>query len=175
MTYRSDGMINIPEPEGNGVKEVYAFYGLAAYLGQVLEKGIVNMLVVFRSAGIPITQEQVDDLFVKYNRRTLGQLLQDARSLAAISLDVQKVLDEALMKRNRLIHHFFAEHSAAFMTESGSEEMIEELRGMAALFQEADNAIDSIYRPIMRRAGIDEEWIQREAEVLINDYLASKA
>ena len=169
MTCRSSGTINIPEPEGNDAKEVFAFYGLAAYYGQVLEKGIIIMLVVLRSAGIPMTQGQVDDLFVKYDRRTLGWLLKEARSLVAISLDVEKVLDEALMMRNELIHHFFAEHSAAFKTEIGSEEMIEELRRMTALFREADNAIDSIYEPILRRAGIDEERIQMEAEALLND------
>ena len=41
-------MDSVPEPDGDDTKEVYAFFGLAAYSGQVLERGLLNLATIMR-------------------------------------------------------------------------------------------------------------------------------
>jgi hypothetical protein len=63
-------MDGAPEPENYSEKEVYAFFGLAAYSAQVLEKGLVNMVVAFKTFGAKISRDEFD---------LRGQLRREAR------------------------------------------------------------------------------------------------
>ncbi len=163
----------IPEAESYESKEVYAFYGLAAYCGQLLEKGLVNLMSTLRTEGVSITREQFDKIFASYDRLTLGVLLRDARKMIDIPLQTDQILAEALEKRNFLVHHYFFQRAPAFMTEAGRKNMIEELQGFSGLFQMADEAIKPIYRPLLELQGITEEALRREAEKMVAEFLES--
>jgi hypothetical protein len=165
----------IPEPENYDVKEVYSFYGLAAYCGQVLEKGLVNLVVALHTEGVTITREQFDSIFATYDSRTLGQLLRNAHTRVAISSEIDQLLSDALSKRNWLVHNYFAERAAAFMTDEGCKDMIEELRELIALFQRADDEIKPIYRSLLERRGVTDEYLEQEGKAMIARFLESRA
>ncbi len=100
-------MREIPEPEGSDAKEVFTFYGLAAYCGQVLEKGLVNLMVALHADGVAFTRSQFDRVFDSFDQKTFGQLLKNARTRISIPEAIEQLLIEALMKRNRLAYDFF--------------------------------------------------------------------
>ena len=161
-------MHDIPEPEDYSEKEVYAFFGLAAYSAQVLEKGLVNLVVTFKTFGLPITRAQFDVIFEAHDSCTLGQLLRAARDHhIPIPDDTDELLTQALEERNYLNHDFFADHAGHFMTESGRRTMIQRLSDLASLFNGADRLCEPIYRPLLERMGVSEESLQQHAHELI--------
>jgi len=161
-------MNSVPEPEDYSEKEVYAFFGLAAYSAQVLEKGLVNMVVTFKTFGLPITRAEFDVIFDAHDSRTLGQLLRVARDRhIPIPDETDKLLGQALEKRNYLNHDFFADHAGHFMTESGRRMMIQRLSDLISLFKNADWHCEPIYRPLLERMGVTEQSLQKHAREFI--------
>ncbi len=171
----SDSHSEIPEPSDYGPKEVFAFFGLASYQAQVLEKGIILMIVAFRCRGLHITRSEFDVLYAEYNKETLGQLLNRARRLISIPNDMESLLDEALLKRNWLMHHYFADRAVQFTTEIGRHLMLSELQSLIRIFTETDHATESIYTPILEEFGITEESVEKSIEELIEEYLSDEA
>src|SRR5258708_27713831 len=117
-----------PPPESYDEKEVYAYFGLAAYGAQVLEKALVNMVALYKTVGLPITRTQFDQVFEEYDSKTIGQLLKLARKHGiAMSTRASVLLDEALQRRNYLNHDFFADHAGHWSAEDTRKVMIERL------------------------------------------------
>ena len=158
----------IPEREGSDPKEVFAFFGLAAYHGQVLEQELIIFAVMLHLSGrTRITRDDVERLFQAFEVRTFGQLLREARALAAVPSDLEGKLTEALNRRNDLAHRFFARRTEDFMSDTGRGEMIEELRAVALLFDEVDAAVTTIREPFSRKVGISEELARNELEKML--------
>jgi hypothetical protein len=166
----SDSSFEIPEPDDYSIKEVYAFFGLASYYAQVLEKSITIMVVAFRCKGLRITRSEFDALYAESNKKTFGQLLIRARKFISISDDTDSLLDEALLKRNWLMHHYFADRAVQFEMESGRRQMISELQSLIRIFAEADHAIDPIYHPVLEEFGVTEERVKQLIENMIDEY-----
>ena len=111
-------MSEIPEPDDFSEKETFAFFGLAAYSAQVLEKDLVNLLLVFDAVGLKIARKQVEELFSDYDSKTIGQLLSAARKKCIpMPPKTSELLSEAQRKRNYLNHDFFADHAGHFISE----------------------------------------------------------
>jgi hypothetical protein len=157
----------IPDPDNFSPKEVYAFFGLACYQAQVLEKGVSIMVVAFKCKGLPITRNDFDAIYSEHNKKTLGQLLARAKKAILISEYMEFLLEEALLKRNWLMHHYFADRSIQFMREEGRRKMISELQSLIQIFIEADQAIEEISFPVLKEFGVTEESVGR----IIQDWL----
>jgi hypothetical protein len=160
-------MPEVPEPDHDDPKEVYAFYGLAMYAAQVLEHSILTLAAgLFMTKAPVITRQVFDATFSDLDRKTMGALLKAAQSIMPIPTDIDVVLTDALQKRNYLTHHFFRKHAEIFTHERGRQEMIAELRSLIKAFQRADELVTPLYMAIWKRFGIDEEWIAREIEAI---------
>lgn len=159
---------SVPEREGSEAKEVFAFFGLAMYHGQVFEQELIIFAVMLHlSSRTQITRADVDKLFETFEARTVGQLLREARSLTVIPSDLEPRLAQALRVRNDLAYSFFARHSEDFMSDTGRVEMIDELRAATALFEEVDAAVTAIREPLSQKLGISAELAQRELEKML--------
>lgn len=160
--------MSVPEREGSNPKEVFAFFGLAAYHAQVLEQELMILAVMLHVSGrTGVTRADVDALFDTFEARTLGQLLREARSLTEVpgSLDAQ--LAEALRRRNDLAHRFFARRSEDFMSDAGRVEMTEELRDTTHLFEEVDAAVTAIREPLSERLRVSQDVAQKELDKML--------
>jgi hypothetical protein len=157
-----------PEPDYDDPKEVYAFFGLASYNAQVLERSLVNFAAVLKTANTPgITREMVDDLYDALEPKTFGQLLRVARTTGALLPELEAELERALAERNQLTHHFFWDHAEDFMSNPGRRTMIDRLRPLIELFSSVDKQLESITLDAMRRNGITENVLDKEyAELL---------
>ena len=159
------------EPEDYSQKEVYAFFlGWPRVFGTgSLEKGFVNLVVTFKTVGLPITRDDFDVIFEAHDSRTLGQLLRAARERhIPIPDETDKLFATALEQRNYLNHDFFAEHAAHFlMTESGRRIMVQRLGDLIQLFKEADQLGEPIYNPLLERMGVSEDLLKKTAQELI--------
>jgi hypothetical protein len=156
-------MPGVPTPDFDDPKEVYAFFGLAAYAANLLEASFINWTVALRLGNISAaTRHDFDTAFGHFERRTLGQLIGTTRSLTAVPADLDSVLTKALSERNRLIHHFFREHAANATHPAGQRVMIGELSSIIELFDHADALVAPIYLSLWNRFGVDESMIQLE-------------
>jgi len=122
------------------VKTVYAHFGLALYLAQILEHGLANALIsaelLPRRTGKPVPKTQWEADF-----KPLGRLISGLRKATSVPVDLEALLTTALKTRNFLAHHFFRERAESFMSCDGREKMIKELESAQRLFEAADEKL----------------------------------
>ena len=157
--------LEVPPPDYDNPKEVWAFFGLAAYSANLIEQSLVNLAAVLRLPAVGLVpQDMFERTFQELDKKTLGQLLRAAREIADIPDDLDGLLRDALDKRNSLIHSFFWYHREELLSETGCHEMINELREMIASFVEVDRRLEEVYLPLWEKHGVDEEFIRKELD-----------
>ncbi len=130
--------------ESEQTRDVYAYFGLAMYQAQALERQLALILATKYGPGPKrITRGQFDSLLEGRFSKTLGRLVENIREVAHLSEDEEKRLLKALVKRNWLVHGYFWERAADFMSDSGRVSMIEELRDATTLFEDLDSLFTS--------------------------------
>ncbi|MCX7184976.1 MAG: hypothetical protein NTW90_07075 [Nitrosospira sp.] len=156
-------MPNIPVPDFDDPKEVYAFFGLAMFNANLVETSLINLAVVLHldKVGV-ITREVFEATFGDMESKTLGQLLKATRTLASVPSELEPALRETLAKRNHLAHNFFRENAEEIIHPSGKREMIEELYSMIELFKRADELVTPVYMSLWEKYGVTESFIQAE-------------
>ena len=96
------------DPESAQIREVYAYFGLAMYQAQCLERQLAMILATKYGPGpTRITSREFDALLERLFRRTLGHLVNEIGALVEVSEDEKEQLRDALSKRNWLAHHYF--------------------------------------------------------------------
>lgn len=161
---------------GEHVKTVYAHFGLAIYYGQVLEHGLANATfvidVVPRASDFSSEEnwsESVDEFFEGKFRQTLGRMIESFKKVTAVPDPLEKLLSDALEKRNWLAHHYFRERTYQFMSTAGREEMIAELEQIQELFQRADAALEDVAEPVRERYGYTKEILHSIREDMLRE------
>lgn len=142
--------------EAYQIKHVYALFGLASYQGQVLERGLANVLTVARTHVQEGTRDDFDAFLGKHLSLTMGQLLRLLGPHVADDTDLAADLHDALQIRNRLAHRFFREHELNFMSFVGREEMLGELMAAADMFEEMDARLSPVIRRFLNDRGMSE-------------------
>lgn len=158
--------------EDEHVKTVYAHFGLAIYFSQVLEHGLVNALVFIdllpRRAGRPVPKKEwikeFDSFMDQHFETTLGKMIRSLKGVISVPDELESLLATALKKRNFLAHHYFKERAAEFMTITGRDEIISELQEAQMLFDQADDKLDEVVKPLRERFGFTDEQLEHYFE-----------
>lgn len=167
MAFGSGSLEDIPEPDGDEPKEVFAFFGLASYAAQVLEAELVNLIVATHLVeDIPDNADDIEALFSKHFTLTLGRLLRIASTRASLPAESEALISKALEARNRLAHRFFGDHSENFMSAAGRRDMLLELREMTILFRLADAASEQISGRLFESLGVAWNVVRRELSIM---------
>ncbi|MEJ2790131.1 MULTISPECIES: hypothetical protein [unclassified Pseudoxanthomonas] len=160
----------IPTPDHDDPKELYAFAGLALYAANLLETSLINLAAGLRLAKEPaIIREVFADTFQGLEAKTLGRLLKAARLLIPVAPDLDKLLDDALARRNYLAHAFFREHAAELMHGGGKRHMLSMLIDMIDLFQRADEQVTPLYEQVWLTLGVTPEFVERETAAMVRE------
>jgi hypothetical protein len=153
--------------------EVYTQFGIAAELAQGLEVDAGNValayLAVFVDTG-KVTPDQTEwfrSLMEDLNRKTLGQLLRSIKKLATYGDEVLETVDEALVKRNYLMHRFFPFHNFSLFSVEGRREMLAELDEIQKKFGVAHGMLTAIHDALHMLAGRSLEDQDRVRERLL--------
>jgi hypothetical protein len=164
--------------EDEHVKSVYAHFGLAMYLVQVLECGLANIMMCAellpRRAGEPVPKREweaeFDAFMSEQYRQTLGRLIRGLSSATSVPSDLEAVLTEALEKRNYLTHHYFRERAEAFMSWKGRQNMIEELQAAQKLFDVAAARLTAVEMPLREKYGLTDECLRPWKEKYLKSF-----
>jgi hypothetical protein len=148
-------MLEDIEPGAWLSREVYARFGLAVYASQVLEHGIVN-LVVWSGVrdGSYRAYEETETANAELFRQTLGSVKKILLSRRPDVGHLDELLLRAVRLRNFLAHQYFRQRAAAFLTEAGKHQMIEELEKATAFFEDVDAKIDPLTMQIIEAIGV---------------------
>ncbi len=172
-------MMNIwlpSDPESEQTKEMYAWYGLAMFHAQCLEKQLGIVLATKYGPGpTRITRGQFEDLLNSRFSRTLGQLVREIRKLANLSEGEAEQLQAALVKRNWLAHHYFWDRAVDFMSEAGRDSMIEELQEAAHTFHVLDELIHRETEEWGEARGVSQEVVNKYLQRLMDPLHDSKS
>ena len=156
-------MLEIPTPDLDDPKEIYAFAGLALYQANLLEASLINLAVVLQLDRVgAITRQLFEKSFETLETKTLGQLLRATRSLTSVPDELDVLLDKALKRRNFLIHDFFRIYAADMTHSAGIRMMIEELNSIIRVHQQADEGVTQIYELLWKKYGVDEDFVDCE-------------
>jgi hypothetical protein len=156
------------EDDGEQYKEVYARYGLAMYQAQVLEHGIVNVLVITRiSEARAAAARIVNDPWEQRFRDTMSEM---ARRLKANPVATPELIDhigDAIKLRNFLAHGFFRERAEEWFSRSGRLGMIAELEQAAKTFSDANHELEVCSRSMMDEFGATPEALQAKFDEML--------
>jgi len=158
----------IPEEES---KDVFAYFGLAIHVANVLEHGVANG--VFVASLLPRIQEfannavwgqAIDDLFERLFALTYGNMIRELEATKSYSQTLLDQLRDTKRTRDRLVHHFQREAAELILTPSGRRTMIDEYQTIINLFAAADEALELEIAPIRIKCGATDEWLNRAYE-----------
>jgi len=151
-----------PPPDYTNSQVVYTYYGLAAWWAQLLELSMLDLISAIRLAeGERIDNVSYRAAFKNLERQTLGMLLRKCREAewVAIHEDDERVLAQALEKRNYLIHRFFSVHDAELRYDE--QTLVEELRELSALLASAHQVTEGLYLAILGAVDADGTMAER--------------
>ena len=139
--------------------EVYTQFGIAAEMAQVLEVDAANAalawLALFTDTD-KTTPEQTEwsrSLIEDLTRKTLGSLLRSVKKLVMCDDKIVEIVDEALVKRNYLMHRFFLHHNFALFSAEGRREMLTELDEIQEKLQAAHVMLNVMFDGLHHLAG----------------------
>jgi hypothetical protein len=149
-------MLEDIEPESWLAREVFARFGVAIYSSQVLEHGIVN-LVVWSGLrdGRYRVYEETDAANIDLFRKTMGSVKKILLSRRPDVGHLDNLLIQAVRLRNFLAHEYFRQRAAAFLTHDGKEQMIEELKKATEFFEDVDAKLEPLTMQIIEATGVD--------------------
>jgi len=138
------------ESPENTLEELYTQFGRTAEMAQVMELEAGNLalayvMIAFDANNLTIEQK----LFLKslsddIDRRTFGNLVNIMKKSMNIDQTIEEAIDEALEKRNYLIHRFFRTHNFAIQSTEGRAKMYEELSELHKSFSFAHTLLNGM-------------------------------
>ena len=158
----------IPTPDYDDPKEVFAFFGLAFYQAAVLEHGVLNLTVAVLGKKLSaLSFADVANLYSNFDKHTFGQVLNALKSKMGVPADLEASLEKALKHRNHLAHRFFVNHDIDFMSDTGRRKMIDELILILQHLQVVESTMDEVCLEAWEKLGITKEWLEQQMHAFI--------
>ena len=157
-------------------KLVYAYFGLAVYIGQCLEEMFSFML---RAHKIVDKEKPIDEIFDSNDRekKTFGNYVNEIKQVYEISDEVYEDLKSVLQKRNYLIHRYFKDKISKFYSTLGQEEMILDFCHFIDQSERLEDNLKNYLTEYHKRLGITPEKLEvlleqmREEEINREQYI----
>jgi len=155
------------DDESGQIRDVYAHYGLAMYLAQCLEHGIVLALVYAKllpqvrleakAAGnftIHEFERRFDVFMDDHFELTMGGLISRLRNSSKLAATFDADLSKARELRNFLAHRYFRERAEEFISRMGRHSMLAELQDAQRLFEQVDEELKTAADSLASATGI---------------------
>ena len=172
--------------EGADLTELFAHFGRAAYMANVVEVELaltllqVDFLAKVREEFVRTKgkgfdknkyETQFDDYREKQLGRTMGQLASSIDKFPYLDDKLKGRIKTAIVRRNSLIHEYCQVNNLKLLTEEGRAEMIAELSKDVEDFEKLAQDIHEATMPIRKRLGIKEEVVDEKVEAQMADLL----
>ncbi|MYG12953.1 MAG: hypothetical protein F4171_09170 [Gammaproteobacteria bacterium] len=139
--------------------DVYRKFGETAEAAQLLETQLGNLLLQHDCIDADLLENpdpiQATAIYDRINRKTLGQLIHSLGSVVDSVANVEQILSDALVARNRLTHSFYLRHNLRRNSNNGREIMLRDLDTLHDSLLEA-------YKAVLLLSGVDLDQIVTE-------------
>lgn len=154
------------EPEVSKHKIIYAYFWLAIYKWQCLEKWFTNMMWLKKSYVDKFSSQEefnrmVDE--IEWKKGTMWQQINELKNIYNFSDDIVLDLEEVLKIRNNLTHNYFKDNPEKFFSNKWSKEMLKYFTSFIEKTDELDKKLD-----IYTEKYIKKLWISK---TLINELI----
>lgn len=163
------------DPESKRIRDVYAYYGLAMYMAQNVERGL-SMLLALEGLSTGMTAWDFDARLAENYQSTFGDLVSKfLSSFHGASSELSARLQHANEQRNALAHHYFWDRGIQFLSPDGQMAMIVELSQIKADFESLDDDLTALQEVALRRSGEDIDSFRLSVERYLHGYLSGVA
>ena len=139
--------------------DVYRKFGEAFEAAQLLETELGTLLLAHKciDAGLLENSDanRATAIHKQINKQTLGQLTRSLGAVGASIVDLEQLLSDALVSRNRLAHSFYLQHNLRRNSDDGRNVMLRDLEAMHENLLEA-------YKAVLLLSGVDLEKLVAE-------------
>lgn len=157
------------DSEGFNTREVYAYYGVAMFMCQCIERGLASMMcAVFPPKDRISSREMYDDLLSSHFEKTLGQLINKLRKHVNVPEEMIVTLSKVLNIRNNLAHNYFFEKARIFMRDEGKLEMAKELQETIVFLESVDKQMNVLVEDWLKERGASVDYLKEETEKLLS-------
>jgi hypothetical protein len=157
--------IGVPDP--TELAPVYAEFGAAVHDTQVLEFGLVLLMALAtRYDDARFERNAVASLSSAQAGKTIGELFRAVRKKEHFTSPERKAIHKAIRLRNDLVHRFMVDKVEQLFSDTGRQELADELRGIRQAVQYADGIIASLIDRYLKEHGASLEELQAYADDL---------
>jgi len=153
-------------------EEFFYELGLTVFQAQALEDILITLFATLHVSE-ETAHEAIRNLMdIKY-KQSLGKIIKDVSKKVVIPQEILAELEEALEKRNWVVHHFFREFGMAALSLEAQDMAIVKLKECRELF---DNLCAHVYEQVKVReldSGESEESFNKDLETICNEYIES--
>ncbi|WP_188555483.1 hypothetical protein [Edaphobacter dinghuensis] len=172
--YRED-YEGVHDSESDQIRDVYAYYGLAMYMAQNLERGLAMLLALERQKE-GMTAWDFDARLAENYQSTFGDLVSRfLKSPLAASSGLSAHLQRANEQRNDLAHQYFWDRGIQFVSPEGRLAMIAELRQMKTEFERLDDDLQAFQEADLKARGEDIHGFRSRVNASLHGYLSGSA
>lgn len=165
--------------EAPDLTEVFAYFGRAAYMANVLEVALAQTLLqveymtnlratVLKDQGKDFNrakyENEFDEYYEKQLGKTMGELVKKVEEFPDLNDEMKRRIKDGLARRNHLTHNYWREQAYKFVTAEGRAEMLAELSKDADTFEKLASDIMEATQAVRKRLGISEEELSAEVE-----------
>jgi hypothetical protein len=150
--------------------EVLAQVGFALWQTQITESTVGIYLVLVHKTAPRQARSEVEAMFTKAGKSTLGKLLRAIQSTGAAPEDLVKSLDAFVPKRNWLVHHSRHENHRDMYSVSRRAALNSRLEAIADEALELAKAFQTHTEAHLQRLGVSREQIDRDAARILNEW-----
>jgi hypothetical protein len=165
--------------DDDDAKELFAYFGLAIHVANILEYGVLQALFVLDM--LPRVREfesaeqwgkAHDEFFDEGFKQTYGNLLKRLDKSAEISTDMMSMLSQTKKTRDYLVHHFQRESADTIFSIKGRTKALETCRIAIDLFDSADKKLYTEFAPVRKRLGVDDAWFEKRVREEMDKIIA---
>lgn len=142
-------------------KEVFAWYGAAAYYAQCIEvELVIARLFLVRRRNPQLSEAELDEID-RDKRNTMGRLLKRLTSELDLDGAEAALLKTCVEDRNFLAHDYWYRRYGLLDTARGCHRAVDELQEMSERLKKGDTIAQGISKRIRASLGISEELCHR--------------
>ena len=150
--------------------EVTAQVGFAVWQVQILESIVGAYLVFVHKVNADTARSEIEAMFEKAGKNTLGQLLRAIRATASPPQNLVKQLDAFVPKRNWLVHRSRHESHAVMNSAQGRAGLIARIAEIADDALSLMKAFEVETAAHLETLGIAREQIERDTAELLREW-----
>lgn len=138
--------------EENQIKECFAYFGRAIYMMQVVEKGLITVLI---NTVKYVSKSRYDELLAEKFELTVGILKRDLSEKGIFDSDTLQKLDQFHNKRDWLAHSYWWDRAVEFSRSDLRYKIIDELELLTSEFEELNSIVSEKAEAFLLSKGVD--------------------